>query len=282
MALNLLLVVNCLRRVCPFESSQSRRSHYRRRAFTKLGKFLIDSVAERSFDPPLAVQIAIVFLWVSIVALIAASFHRWGKVDAEITRKIVHIGTGNVILLAWWLKIPGWVGIVASILFSFIALLSYRFPLLPGINSVGRKSWGTFFYAISIGILIALFWQSHPEYAAIGILVMTWGDGLAALVGQRWGQHRYKLWNMEKSWEGSLAMGVASYAVSAAVLFGVQGVCWQTGLVPLGVAILATSLEAFSKLGIDNLTVPLAGALAGFLLNEGYMSVLLRFWQSAT
>lgn len=200
--------------------------------------------------------------------LLALSLDRWGKADAELVRKVVHIGAGNIILLAWWFHMPAWLGIGASILFSLVTLLSYRFPLLPGIDSVGRKSLGTFFYAVSIGVLIALFWQDAPQYAAIGILIMTWGDGLAALVGQRWGQHSYKIGGIQKSWEGSLAMFWVSYLVSALVLWGVQGVTWQTWAVSGTVALFATLLEAFSKLGIDNLTVPLGSAAIAFWVNS--------------
>lgn len=221
-----------------------------------------------SIAPPLWLQLAIVACWMGLVGLVAFAMSQWQKADSEIVRKVVHIGTGNVILLAWWLQIPGWVGITASIGFSALTLLSYRLPILPGINSVGRKSLGTFFYAVSIGVLILLFWQQHPYYAAIGILIMTWGDGLAALVGQRLGQHPYVLWDMKKSWEGSLTMAGVSYIVCSLVLLGVQGGHWQTWTVALAVAAAATLLEAFSKLGIDNLTVPLGSALLVSWLNQ--------------
>jgi phytol kinase len=121
---------------------------------------------------------------------------------------------------------------------------------------------------VSIGVLIAVFWQRQPQYAVIGILVMTWGDGLAALVGKRWGQHRYKLWGIEKSWEGSLTMAIASYLVSSLVLLSLQGNVWQTWLVAGAIALTATGLEAFSKFGIDNLTVPVGSAILGFVLNQ--------------
>lgn len=186
----------------------------------------------------------------------------------EIVRKVVHIGVGNVILLAWWLQIPEWVGIGASILFSTIALLSYRIPILPSINSVGRKSLGTFFYAASIGILIACFWAKQPQYAVLGVLVMTWGDGLAALIGQQFGQHRYTVWGIQKSWEGSLGMAGVSYIVSALILLSAQGNIWQTWLVSGVVALMAAGLEAFSKYGVDNITVPVGSAVIGYVLNE--------------
>ncbi|MUL38173.1 diacylglycerol/polyprenol kinase family protein [Gloeocapsopsis dulcis] len=218
---------------------------------------------------PLWQQIIVVGTWIGAILLIALIANRYTNASSEITRKIVHIGTGNIILFAWWLDIPASVGIGASIVASIVTLLSYRFPLLPGINSVGRQSLGTFFYAVSIGVLVAWFWSvEQPQYAALGILVMTWGDGLAALIGQRFGKHRYKIWGIQKSWEGSLTMAVVSYIVSSLILLSVQGNIWQTWLISLVIALVATSLEAFSKFGIDNLTVPLGSAAVGFALSQ--------------
>lgn len=187
----------------------------------------------------------------------------------ELTRKIVHIGAGHVILIAWWLNIPAWTGIAASIVFSGVALLSYKLPILPGINSVGRKSLGTFFYALSIGLLVAWFWPLHqPQYAAIGILTMTWGDGMAALIGKRFGQHPYQIWGELKSWEGSLAMLCVSYIVCAAVLVAVQGSVFTTWAIAGISATVATVLESASKYGIDNISVPLGSAAVCYWLAQ--------------
>ena len=219
--------------------------------------------------PALWVQVVVVVLWLGIVALLAEVASRWFSKDTELVRKVVHIGAGNVILLAWWLQIPAWMGISASIVFSAIALLSYRFPILPNINSVGRKSLGTFFYAVSVGVLVAWFWSvNQPHYAVLGILVMSWGDGLAALIGRRWGRHPYKLWDMQKSWEGSLTMAIASFLVSSLIFLGVQGNIWQTWLMATAIALIATCLEAFSKWGVDNLTVPVGSAAIAFWLSQ--------------
>jgi len=221
------------------------------------------------FVPPhsLWLQVAIVGAWIGAVGLLAEGLHRYTSVGAEVVRKVVHIGVGNVILLAWWLQVPAWLGIGASVFFSAIAFLSYRLPILPSINGVGRKSLGTFFYAVSIGVLMAGFWSHQPHFAVLGVLVMTWGDGLAALIGQRFGKHPYKLWEMQKSWEGSLTMALVSFAVSGLVLMSVQGMNWTTGIIALTIALIATGLEAYSRYGVDNLTVPIGSAVAGFLLN---------------
>ena len=220
-------------------------------------------------DSTLLLSVAIAGAWLGLIGLLAEWLYRRNGVGPEVARKVVHIGAGNVVLLAWWLHIPAWVGIAASILFSAIALLSYRLPILPSINGVGRRSLGTFFYAASIGILVGWFWSiQQPQYAALGILVMTWGDGFAALAGQRFGRHPYKLWDMQKTWEGSLAMGLVSYAVSSLILVSAEGNTWPVWAISLMVAVVATGLEAFSKFGIDNLTVPLGSAAIAFMLTQ--------------
>ena len=132
-----------------------------------------------------------------------------------------------------------------------------------------RQSLGTFFYSVSFGILVAYFWYvQQPQYAALGILVMTWGDGLAALIGQRFAKHKYKVFGGQKSWEGSLTMTLVSYIVSSLIFLGVQGNIWQTWVISLIVAVVATGLEAVSFLGIDNLTVPLGSAALAFFLHQ--------------
>ncbi|MGB3239933.1 MAG: diacylglycerol/polyprenol kinase family protein [Geitlerinemataceae cyanobacterium] len=226
-------------------------------------------MSQLEWTSSLGVQMGLVAAWLAIVFLVGEGLYRYTNTGSEILRKVVHIGSGNVVLLAWWLHIPAWVGIAAAVVAAVVALLSYRLPILPGINSVGRKSLGTFFYAVSFGVLVAGFFpQHHPEYAALGMLIMAWGDGMAALIGQKWGRHRYQLWDMQKSWEGSLTMFAISYLASSSILLNVQGNSWQIWVVSLAVAVFATVLEAFSKFGIDNLTVPLGSAALAFFLGQ--------------
>jgi phytol kinase len=211
------------------------------------------------------VQIGLVAAWLAVVGGVAEGLRRTINLDAEITRKIVHIGSGHVILLAWWLHTPTWMGLAASVVSSGVALLSYRCPILPGINGVGRRSLGTFFYAVSIGVLTAAFWPlGLPQYAALGILVMAWGDGLAALVGQNLGRHPYKVFGNQKSWEGSLTMALASFIISLLILGLTTGFTAAVAGTALVVAIAATLLETLSFYGLDNLTVPLGSAALAY------------------
>ena len=212
----------------------------------------------------LAFPLGAVFTYLTLLVILAEALSRLLTNDPELTRKIVHIGSGNVILLAWWLNISSTVIVYAAIIAAAIALLSYIIPILPSIESVGRKSFGTLFYAISMGVLSASFWQDSPQYAVIGILIMAWGDGMAAIIGQRFGKHKYQVGQISKSWEGSLAMMSAALIVTSAILLSVEGNNWQIWLISAAVAVVATISEAFSKLGIDNLTVPLASAFLCF------------------
>lgn len=216
--------------------------------------------------PALWVQLVVVGLWLGLVIGAAEALNHYRLAEPEIVRKLVHIGISNVIVLAWWLHISTALGVIASLIFSGVALASYHFPILPGINSVGRQSLGTFFYALSFAGLIAVLWPSYPYLAVLGVLIMGWGDGLAAVVGQQWGRHPYKLAGMQKSWEGSLTMAIASFAVSGIILLPVLGNSITTWLIAGIVAIVATGLETFSKYGIDNLTVPLGSAAIAFWL----------------
>ena len=217
--------------------------------------------------------LTIIFAYLTILVVISEILNRFIQNDPELTRKIVHIGSGNVILLAWWLHISTEIIVAAAIIASIIALISYFVPILPSINSVGRKSLGTLFYAISIGILAQVFWRDYPQYTAIGILVMAWGDGMAAIIGQRFGNHSYQVFSIKKSWEGSLAMVLTTFTVTILILSLAQETSGHIWLIAAIVAIISTALEAFSKLGVDNLTVPLGSAALCYFCSQFFLSI---------
>jgi phytol kinase len=216
----------------------------------------------------LEIQIGAIAAWLAFMFLLVSFLH-WQKAEAELVRKVMHIGTGNILLLAWLLQVPLIIGLGFGIGFSAIALISYYLPILPMLNSVGRKTLGVFYYALSITILVAWFWSiNQPQYAVVGVLVMAWGDGLAALVGTRWGKRSYEFMGSKKTLEGSLAMVGASYLVTLLVFAIANGISLTTLLIPIPIAIIAAILEAVSPGGTDNLSVPLVcAALAYFLGN---------------
>lgn len=236
------------------------------------GFSLSESGLRVEFSMSLWAAVGLVGLYLGILLAIAEGVNRWRGNNPELTRKIVHMGSGNVVIFAWLLNIPAWVGIGAAAIASLIALTSYFLPILPSINSVGRQSLGTFFYALSIGILVGVFWPlGYPQYAAIGISVMAWGDGLAALIGQRWGSHPYQILGMGKSWEGTLTMAGVSFGVTLLILVLVAGLSSSVLAIAAWVALAAAGLESISLWGLDNLTVPLGSAFFAFYLSQGIL-----------
>jgi phytol kinase len=215
----------------------------------------------------LEIQIGAIAAWLAGMFLLV-SFLSWQKAEAELVRKVMHIGTGNILLLAWLLKVPKEICLAFGLVFTAIALISYFLPILPMLHNVGRKTLGIFYYALSITLLVAWFWSiGRPEYAVIGVLVMAWGDGLAALVGTRWGKRAYEFMGSKKTLEGSLAMVAASFLVILVVNAIASGISISTILLALPVAIIAAILEAVSPGGTDNLTVPIVSATLCYFLD---------------
>ena len=213
--------------------------------------------------------LSLVMIYLGAIISLAEVINRLTDADVELTRKIVHIGSGNVILIAWWFQLPPWMLIGASLIAGFIALISYFLPILPSINGVERKSLGTFFYAVSIGVLTYWFWIiNKPQYTAIGILIMAWGDGMAAIIGNKFGRHPYQILGIKKSWEGSVTIMVVSFLITSIILFFTGESIDLILMTSLLVSVTATGLEAFSEWGIDNLTVPLGSAVVAFYLTS--------------
>jgi len=206
--------------------------------------------------------VAAVAAWLTAVLLTALAVRRRWPQQKEWSRKVVHIGTGAVVLLAWVFAIPRDFALGAAALVTVGTALNHRFRLLPAVEDVGRQSYGTIAYGASITILLALFWPQQPLPVAAGVLVMACGDGLAGLVGPQINSPRWRLFGQTKSLAGTTAMGLTSWLVLALLI----GVAQATGtsapnLVAAAViAFAATGLEQLSGFGLDNLSVPLATA----------------------
>ncbi len=213
----------------------------------------------------LITQISAVAVWLGLVFGVSEILHRFNQ-DPELVRKVVHIGTGNVLLIAWWLHIPTWICVSAGVIFSAIALASHYTNILSMLNDVGRKTYGVFYYALSITILVTVLWDQYPQYAAIGVMVMSWGDGMAALIGKRFGKHTFIHLGNKRSLEGSFAMFVTSLIVIVSILGIANGFRLKDIGIAIPIAAIAALLEAYSPGGTDNLSVPLSSAGLSYIL----------------
>ena len=132
------------------------------------------------------------------------------------------------------------------------------FKIFPTIEDVERKSYGTFFYCLSLFILISLFWDKDPYSLITGFFIMTFGDGLAGLVGKTFNSKSWFFLKQKKSLIGTLTMFVTSLIIVSSLGYTQQN---NLNLNYFTIAFIATLLEQISFAGIDNFIVPISSAI---------------------
>ena len=204
------------------------------------------------------IKFSVILLYLFSIFLISIVFQKYNKHSKEIVRKIIHIGIGPLIPIAQFLKIDQNSALIFTGFVSLMVFINYTYQLLPAIEDVERKSYGTLFYCLSLFILIALFWDKDPYALITGFFIMTFGDGLAGLVGKSFKSKTWIFFKQKKSLFGTATMFLLSLIVVCSVGYAQQNSIYLNYLT---IAFLATLIEQFSVLGIDNFIVPISSAL---------------------
>ena len=204
------------------------------------------------------IKFTVILLYLFSIFLISIVFKKYNEDSKEIVRKIIHIGIGPLIPIAIFLKIDQNSALIFTGIITLLILINYNYKIFPTIEDVERKSFGTLFYCISLFILISLFWDKDPYSLITGFFVMTFGDGLAALVGKTFNSRSWILFQQKKSLIGTITMLLTSMIVVSSLGYAQQN---SFNLNYFTVAFIATLLEQFSILGIDNLIVPISSVL---------------------
>ena len=88
--------------------------------------------------------------------------------------------------------------------------------------------------------------------------MMTFGDGLAGLIGKSFNSPSWIIFKQKKSLLGTVTMFSASLIVVFSLGYYQQN---SFNINYFAIAFLATVLEQFSVLGIDNFFVPISSAI---------------------
>ncbi|MGZ4850898.1 MAG: diacylglycerol/polyprenol kinase family protein [Candidatus Bathyarchaeia archaeon] len=226
--------------------------------------------------------VLLILCYLYIVAIIFIAVRIDHKFPKNLKRKFLHIMIGNFVYVIPFFTFTTFPAnfpfFVAS---PFILLTLSASPASPfnlrnrisGLSDIttGGHQFGLVLYAISYTIL-AFFFSAKPYVIIAGILPMAFGDAAASLVGQKMGRHQFNIFS-KKSIEGTTAMFTITFVSVALSLLIFAYLCpFSTSvllLASLGVAALATAIEALTPKGLDNLTVPLISALAFLLLVGG-------------
>lgn len=219
---------------------------------------------------------------------------------AELSRKSVHICMGLVCLSFPWLFHEAWaVWLLAA--GAALALLSVRrVPVLkarfgPVLCGVDRESRGELFFPLAVAFV---FWLARGSALlfCVPVLILSFADAMAALIGRRYGYARYETDDGWKTLEGSAAFFVVAFAGTAVPLWFVARVGWVESLLIAGImGFILVLIEAIAWRGLDNLFIPVASyaCLAGMLKVSSSALVLqfavlaasiavLAFWRKST
>lgn len=219
---------------------------------------------------------------ISLIFLRSMDFiaHR-GLIDSKRSRKIIHIGTGPIFVLCWFLfqdtpSARWWAALVPLVITIQFALIG--FGVLKDEASVKAMSRtgdpkeilrGPLYYGIMFVALTIIFWKDSP-IGIIALMMMCGGDGIADIVGRKFASANLP-WSKEKSVAGSMAVFIGGFVMSVIIIFiyvnaGVFSGTIINYLLPITViALVGTVIESLPYKDIDNITMTIASALAGYL-----------------
>lgn len=227
-----------------------------------------------------AAGIAITLGWLASL-LAALAMARRAGVDAEWTRKGLHVGLGTLALaFPWWFD-RAWP--VAGLAVAGVAILAalrwvpgWRARVGAALLDVPRVSVGDLCFPLAIALTFVGAAGDRVAYV-VPVAILTFADAAAALVGRRWG--RPGAWLPDKTLAGSAAC--LAVATTAAWLgLRLAGGLTASDALALACALgaAAAAIEAASPWGLDNLMLPLATlgllqAARGLPLEPGWLAL---------
>lgn len=213
------------------------------------------------------VGIGVSIVFIAIIMLAGKMFEKAGK---EASRKFIHIMLSNWWIIAIVFFDNMWWAALLPAMFVIINYVSFKTNLIKVMerdeSDENKDSLGTVYYAISLLVLSLITFGpvNNPLIGLCGILVMGYGDGLAAVIGQAIDSKKINIFGNSKSIAGSVAMFVVTGMILAGFLYYSKSNYWA--LKSVVIAGIMTLIELISIKGTDNLTVPMLTSLLAFLM----------------
>jgi len=195
-----------------------------------------------------------------LLLLINEFLCRKKSIEPETGRKTIHILAGSFI--AFWPLYMTWQTIqILCVILLVGVLISYQFGVFGAIHKVKRRTSGELWYPIGIGLASLL--TTQPWIFCIAVLHLSLGDGLAAIVGQKYGVMHYRIGEHTRSIIGSFAFFAVSFALCIFAFVVLKNELPGISLLVFAATpFLATSVESISRHGLDNVFIPLAVVFA--------------------
>ena len=147
-----------------------------------------------------------------------------GRLAPEWCRKLLRMGCGTLALtLPWGVdSVPAVLalsGFAALMLAGVKCLPSWNRRLGGVIDGVGRGHRGGFYFAGAVGLVFAAAGGDRLRFC-LPVAVLTFADAAAALVGRRWGRHRFPAGGAARRWRARPTFFVVALVVHARVPVG--------------------------------------------------------------
>lgn len=198
---------------------------------------------------------AILLTVLTIFLLLLANEVWWRKtkVHNEFSRKFIHITVGSFV--AFWPFFLEWDQIrLLSIAFVVVVSISKYLHVFRAIHSVQRPTWGEICFGLAVGLITLV--TDNPWIYMTALLQMSLGDGLAAIIGTRYGNsRRYTILGQRKSLIGTLTYVIVS--IVSVIAFTYLNGTYISPAVIVTIAIVGGVIENLGANGLDNLLVPL-------------------------
>ncbi|MCD4807803.1 MAG: SEC59/DGK1/VTE5 family protein [Methanococcoides sp.] len=187
----------------------------------------------------------------------------------EFFRKSVHIVSVAIVLIYYYMGKEFTLDFLTLVLCCILLIDYFRVEKelkIPIVWKLYRskekdKLSGTAYFLIGSIIAISVF---SKEVAAAAILMTTFGDSAAALVGIRYGK-RWIKGLPDRAWEGVFSEFFVNLVIGYLFL--------SNWIVALTMALVATIVETLIYKLDDNLIIPLFSGLAGHLALIAYSSL---------
>lgn len=205
-----------------------------------------------------------------------------GWISGQLSRKIIHIGTGPIFVLCWLIfpnttnsrYIAALVPFAITLQFFLVGIGVLRDEsAVQAMSRTGNPREilrGPLYYGLVFVLITIFFWYDSP-IGIVALMLMCGGDGLADILGRRYGRSHIP-WNPRKSWIGSLGMFSGGLILSIFILaiYISMGIFNTTliDLIPtiLFITFLATIVETLPLQDVDNITVTATAVLLGYYL----------------
>ena len=207
-------------------------------------------------------SILFVISLLTIALLIIKLIEKKMKIQPEIERKLLHGAMGLVMLTFPYIfkstLSVGILGIMAIIILYILKNTRLKESLGTVLYSIERESLGEVFFVISVFLIFYLSKGDKILYS-IPILILTFADSTAALIGKNYGKKNMAKLNEDaKSIEGSFMFFMVAFILTLVPLLLFTNVGREeTLIISTIVGFNVALIEMISHTGNDNLYIPL-------------------------